>query len=136
LRAFEASQRRLESLEAQVIEKQRLRGVIAYSFAKEQFKERKRLEAIRLEEERKQREAEEARKREEERLRKEAEAAEQARLKRLEEERRIAEEARIAKLKAELEERENRALRRFQQGSSPSVEDNVLEEIQDFLSTN
>lgn len=136
LRAFETSQRRLETLEAEVIEKQRLRGQIAYAFAREQYEERLHLEALRIEEERKRREAEEARKREEERLRKEAEAAELKRQQALEEEKRIAEEERIAKLKAELEVREAEALRKFQQQSNPVLRDNTLENVENFLNAN
>ncbi len=75
LRAFETSQRRLETLEAQVIEKQRLRTQIAYAFEREKYQERKLQEALRLEEERKLRESEEAARLEEARKLQEAEEA-------------------------------------------------------------
>lgn len=124
LRAFENSQRRLETLEAQVIEKQRLRNEIAYSFAREQYQERQRLEALRLEEERRLREAEEQK-------RKEAEATELERLRKIEETERLEEQARLAKEKAEAE-----ALRRVQTQTQPAPSGNVIERIEDFLNTN
>lgn len=124
LRAFENSQRRLETLEAQVIEKQRLRNEIAYSFAREQYQERQRLEALRLEEERRLREAEEQK-------RKEAEAAELERLRKIEEAERLEEQARLAKEKAEAE-----ALRRLPTQTQPAPSGNVIERIEDFLNTN
>lgn len=127
LRAFEASQRRLETLEAQVIEKQRLRGQIAYAFAREQYQERQRLEALRLEEERKLREAEEQR-------RKEAEAAELERIRKIEEAERLEEQARLAREKAEAEEAE--ALRRLQTQTPTNENGNIIERIEDFLNTN
>jgi hypothetical protein len=127
LRAFENSQRRLETLEAQVIEKQRLRNEIAYAFAREQYQERQRLEALRLEEERKLREAEELR-------RKEAEAAELERLRKIEEAERLEEQARLAKEKAEAEEAE--ALRRLQTQTPTELNGNFIEKIEDFLNTN
>ncbi len=127
LRAFENSQRRLETLEAQVIEKQRLRNEIAYAFAREQYQERQRLEALRLEEERKLREAEEQR-------RKEAEAAELERLRKIEEAERLEEQARLAKEKAEAKEAE--ALRRLQTQTPTEPNGNFIEKIEDFLNTN
>lgn len=127
LRAFEASQRRLETLEAQVIEKQRLRNEIAYTFVREQYQERQRLEALRLEEERKLREAEEQR-------RKEAEAAELERLRKIEEAERLEKQARLAREKAEAEEAE--ALRRLQEQQQPESNSNIFERIEDFLNTN
>ena len=107
LRAFEISQRRLETLEAQVIEKQRLRTQIAYSFAREQYEERKYQEALRLEEERKLREAEEAKRLEEERKLREAEEA-----KRAEEERKLREAEEAERLAAEKKKKEREAAER------------------------
>ncbi len=87
LRAFEISQRRVETLEARVIEKQRLNRQIAYSFQREQFEMRKAEEELRRQQEiERQRQEEEAARRaeaerlaaEEERRRREAEAAKQA----------------------------------------------------------
>lgn len=127
LHAFEASQRRLETLEAQVIEKQRLRNEIAYAFVREQYQERQRLEALRLEEERRLREAEEQR-------RKEAEAAELERLRKIEEAERLEEQARLAREKAEAEEAE--ALRSQQLQSPPEPTGNIIQRIEDFLNTN
>lgn len=127
LRAFEASQRRLETLEAQVIEKQRLRYEIAYAFVREQYQERKRLEALRLEEERKLREAEEQR-------RKQAEAAELDRLRKIEEAERLEEQTRLEREKTAAEEVE--ALQRLQTQSAPAPDGNIVERIEEFLNTN
>lgn len=127
LRAFEASQRRLETLEAQVIEKQRLRNEIAYAFAREQYQERQRLEALRLEEERKLREAEEQRRRE-------AEAAELERLRKIEEAKRLEEQARLAREKAAAEEAE--ALKRLHRQPPSNTGEGIFERIEDFLNTN
>ena len=159
LRAFEISQRRLETLEAQVIEKQRLRTQIAYSFVREQYQERKLQEALRLEEERKLREAEEAKRLEEERKlreaeeakraeeerklreaeeaerlaeekkRKEAEAAELERQRKIEEAEKREEEARLAKLKAAEEE----AAQQQQQNETAPPPTNIFESIEKFL---
>lgn len=129
LRAFEASQRRLETLEAQVIEKQRLRNQIAYAFAREQYEERQRQEALRLEEERKLREAEEQKLKEAEA---EAAAAELEQLRKIEEAQRLEEQARLAREKAEKAE----ALRRRQAQTPSAPSGNVFERIEDFLNTN
>ncbi len=134
LRAFEISQRRLETLEAQVMEKQRLRDQIAYNFVKEQHDERLRLEALRLEEERKLIEAEEAKRVEEERLKREAEAAEKERLRKIAEAEKRKEEARLAKLKAEAEEAE--ALRKLQEQTPPDNSGNFIQNIEEFLNAN
>jgi len=118
LRSFENSQRRLEALEAQVIEKQRLRGQIAYAFARERYEERKRQEAIRAEEERKLREAEEA-------------AAEAERQRLIEEERQREEAERQARIEAEAaQQQENR-----QTEPKPPAE-SIFENIEDLLRTN
>ena len=100
LRAFERSQRRIETMEANVLETQRLRRELQLARLKELYRERKEEEARRLLEEKlkREREAEEARKKEEERLAEEARKAEEARIieeERLAEEARKAEEARI-----------------------------------------
>lgn len=91
LRAFENSQRRIETLEAQVIEKQRIQREIAFNFAREQFDIR-REQALRIVGEAERRRMEEAvRKLGEERLRLEEKARleeEAARL-RIEEEKRL-----------------------------------------------
>ena len=87
LRAFEQSQRRVETLEAQVIEKQRMQRHIAFAFAREKYVERKNEEELRRQE------------LERLRLEEEARAAEEARLKQEEEERQRQEE--LARLEAE-----------------------------------
>lgn len=148
LRAFEISQRRLETLEAKVIEKQRLRGQIAYAFAKERYDERQHQEALRLEEERKLREAEEARRleeerklreleavrlAEEERKQKEAEAAELERLRKIEEAKKREEDARVARLKAEAEEAR---LKKLEAETTPSGNSIIFQSIEEFLNTN
>ena len=129
LRAFEASQRRLETLEAQVIEKQRLRNQIAYAFAREQFEERQRLEALRLEDERKLREAEEQRQ-------KEAQAAELERLRKIEEAERLEEQARLAREKAAADEAETLQRLQAQTPAEPDPSVSIIERIEDFLNTN
>jgi len=116
LRAFENNQRRIETLEARVLETQRLQRQIAFAFTREQFRVRKEEERLRLEEEaRIKTEQEEARR-----------AAEAARLKAEEAARtRAAEEARLAaeaeaqrqaeeeeRLKREAEERKASRLQR------------------------
>ncbi|MDJ0614695.1 MAG: AsmA-like C-terminal region-containing protein [Rhizobiaceae bacterium] len=113
LRAFENSQRRVETLEARVIEKQRHLRQIALGFAQEQFVVRKAEEARRLAEELERKRLEEAARRlEEERKRIQAERlrAEEAARKAAEAERlRLEEEARQAaeaeRLRLESEER-------------------------------
>jgi len=121
LRSFENSQRRLESLEAQVIETQRLRNRIAYTFARERYEERKRQEAIRAEEERKLREAEEA-------------AAEAERQRLIEEERQREEAERQARIEAEAA-KAREAPQQENQPSEPPAE-SIFENIEDFLTTN
>lgn len=83
LRAFENSQRRIETLEARVLETQRLQRQIAFAFTREQYRTRKEEERIRLEEE----------------ARKQAEAEERERLQ-LEEEKRLEAARREAERKA------------------------------------
>ena len=134
LRAFETSQRRLETLEAQVIEKQRLRGEIAYAFVREQYQERKLQEALRLEEERKLRETEEAKRLEEEDKKRAAQAAEKERLRKIAEAQKREEEARLARLKAEAEETE--ALNKLQSQTEPPRDSGIINQIENFLNTN
>ena len=104
LRAFERSQRRVETLEAQVIEKQRLQRQIAFAFAREKFVERRNaeeilrkqeLEQLRLEQEEEEarlKAEEEERKRQEEQARQEAERKQQEEQARQEAERKQQEE--------------------------------------------
>jgi len=124
LRAFEESQRRIETLEAQVIEKQRLQQQIALSFAIEQYQNRKREEQIeqnslneslrfnnasRLSTEAAKQRKEQARRLEEEAKRR----AEAARLK-AEEEKRLADELKArqaAEEKARIERERERKIR-------------------------
>jgi hypothetical protein len=150
LRAFEISQRRLETLEAQVMEKQRLRSQIAYAFEREKFEERERLEALRLEEERLLREAEEARRQAElEEQKRQAELEAQKRQAELEAQQRQAEAERQRKLeeerilqnqREEQEELERKAAqeasRRSQNTENGEVFDpNIIQNIEEFLNT-
>ncbi len=102
LRAFENSQRRIETLEAQVIEKQRIQREIAFNFAREQHEIRVAEEALRALEVYERKRIEEAiRKLQDDRARLEEEARireEEAR--RLEEQRKAEELARIEAEKA------------------------------------
>ena len=134
LRAFETSQRRLETIEAQVIEKQRLRNEITYAFVREQYQERKLQEALRLEEERKLREVEEARRLEEEDKKRAAEAAEKERLRKIAETQKREEDARLARLKAEAEKTE--ALNKLQSQTVPPSDNSIINQIENFLNTN
>ena len=120
LRAFDAAQRRVETLEARVIEKQRLQREIAYNFAREQFALRQaEQERLRLEEEARLKAEEEARLKAEEEARK---AAEQSRLQAEEEERQRQEAERLeaerkaeqARLQAEEEERQRQESERLE----------------------
>ncbi len=143
LRAFEISQRRLETLEAQVMEKQRLRGHIAYAFAQETYIERKKnqeSEAIRLEEERRLRELEEAKRIEEERKLREAEKAKQLA------EEQVQKEAEALKI-LQAEEKRAREEQAKQQAQAeqdleiieplePAISPDILDSVKDFLNTN
>ena len=109
IRAYENSQRRVETLEARVIEKQRHLRQIALGFAREEYTRRKAEEArllaeeaerLRLEEERLRAEEEARKAAETQRLRLEAEdrarqEAEKRERERLEAERRLREEAKL-----------------------------------------
>ena len=151
LRAFENSQRRLETLEAEVIEKQRMLRQIAYASTYEKYLVRQEEEAIRLEEERRLREAEELKRKEEERKQREAEEAKLAEeeRKRLEaeeaerlEKERAAEEERQreeARKQAELQRQKESELEANEQAGEPAEEDlstSIIKNIKDFLQTN
>jgi len=111
LRAFENSQRRIETLEARVLETQRLQRQIAFAFTREQYRVRKEEERLRLEEEAARLKAEEeARLKAEEKARLEAEAQarerQRAEAERLEAERKEAERKARELAEAERQERE------------------------------
>ena len=117
LRAFENSQRRIETLEAQVIEKQRIQRQIAFNFAREQYQVRLAEEALRILEEQKRALEASERKRLEEAVRRlqeeRARLAEDARIReeearRLEEQRKAEEQARLEAEQARLAEEARR----------------------------
>ncbi|MGI9351835.1 MAG: AsmA-like C-terminal region-containing protein [Rhizobiaceae bacterium] len=142
LRAFENSQRRVETLEAQVIEKQRIQREIAFNFAREKYNFRKEEEArhlreemrrqweeaerLRLEEAVQELKDEQGRKAEEARLRKEAER------KRKEEEQRLIEEQNRLEEQARLEAERQAAARKAAEESTrqQALQENQAEQIQ------
>ncbi len=144
LRSFEAAQRRVETLEAKVVETQRIQREIAFSFAREQYRERK------LEEERllreallKKLEAEEARRAEEAARKLEDERKRVAdELQRQKQERQRKAELlrqKEAKLKADRKAAEEKArqaeLAKKKQKNAP-IQRRILESIDDFLQSN
>ncbi|MEM8651221.1 MAG: AsmA-like C-terminal region-containing protein, partial [Pseudomonadota bacterium] len=140
LRAFESSQRRVETLEAQVIEKQRLQRQIAFAFEREKFEERRRaeevlrqqeLERLRLEQEEEEarlKAEEEERKQQEEEARKEAERKQQEEQARQEAERKRQEEE--ARLKAEEEERKRQEEQARQETERKKQEEQARQEAE------
>ncbi|MEM9331599.1 MAG: AsmA-like C-terminal region-containing protein, partial [Pseudomonadota bacterium] len=129
LRAFENSQRRIETLEAQVIEKQRIQREIAFNFAREQHRVRKAEERLKQVEDFERRRVEEAvRKLQEERDRLAAEAKlrEETERQRLEEEARkkAAEQARL------LEEQRKREAARLERERLRALEEQARREAE------
>ncbi len=133
LRAFERSQRRVEIMEASVLEKQRLRRDVQLAHAKVLYRERKEEEArlileeqlriIREEEERKR--LEEAEREEEER---QAEIAREAEAARNAEEARKAEEARLAEEERQIEEARKAEADRIAEEERQAEEAHLAEE--------
>lgn len=137
LRAFENSKRRIETLEAQVIEKQRLRGQIAYAFAREQYEERQRQEALRLEEERKLRQAQQEEAERQRLIEEENQRAEAERKRLIAEENQRAEGQRQLQLRIQAEEAARNAEPEIDTETiAPSVRENIFDNIEDLLRTN
>lgn len=153
LRAFEASQRRIETLEAQVLEKQRIQREIAFSFAREKYRIRAEEEALRLKEELQKRyegeelkrlekavqELEEERKRAAEEARAEAERKKQEEIRLKEEARKLAEEQRrvqeAAKANSQSETR-SRAGGAIEESELPPLQERIIDSIENFLNSN
>lgn len=131
LRAFEASQRRVETLEARVIEKQRLTRQISYEFQREQFEARRAAEELRRLREIQRKRAEEAARRraEQERI-----AAEAERQRLADEAAKQAAEARRTRPSIETSPLEPLAPS-GSETTAPTLRENIIQNLENFLNT-